>query len=88
MPVLYVSISELTRAVRAGGDCGGVVVLQVKVEVTTTEAQDDRDGILVLREMRNHLMQTGKPYGRKHTLNCLPHISRRDAELLFKREGG
>lgn len=34
----------------------------VKVENSTTEPQDDRDNILLLREMRNHLAQTGKTY--------------------------
>ena len=61
-----------------------------KVQAPTTDPLDDREGALLLRELKNvsNLREGVTTVGRrKVTVNCLPVMSEQQIECVLKREG-
>eukprot|EP00035_Acanthoeca_spectabilis_P013283 m.244919 g.244919 ORF g.244919 m.244919 type:complete len:212 (-) comp15847_c0_seq1:1302-1937(-) len=60
-----------------------------KVQAPTTDPQDDRDGMILLRELRNIANSRRDPtVGRRRTdVNCLPMIPEQHRTRILKREG-
>jgi hypothetical protein len=59
------------------------------VQARTTDPQDDRDGVILLRELRSVANSRRDPtVGRRaKRIHCVPVVSEQQRECILKRDG-